>query len=79
MCSVTQVGSLNATTNFEWRKSDGNLVSSNPVLMFSPLFSTHGGRYTCDVRVSSPYLENDVVLSAVEEFTVEGKFAREHG
>ena len=74
MCSVTGVQSLNATTNFEWRKSDGRLVSSNAVLVFSSLFSSHEGRYTCDATVSSSYLENDFVLSAVKGFIVECKF-----
>ena len=72
MCSVTGLESLNATTNFKWWTS-GNLVSSNAVLTFSPLFSSHGGYYTCIARVSSPYLENDFVTSAGRRFTVEGK------
>ena len=73
VCTVTIVRSLNATSNFEWRKSDGSLVSSNAVLMFSPLFSSHGGHYICNVTVSTPYLENGFVTSAVKYFTAEGK------
>ena len=74
MCSVTGQGVafLNATTNFEWWKSDGSLVSSNAVLTFSPLFFSHEGRYTCDATVSSPYLENDLLSSAVEDISFEG-------
>ena len=80
MCSVIGVTeSLNATTNFEWRDSGGSLVSSNAVLMFSPLFSSHGGLYTCHATVSSPYLDNDLVPSAVEYLTVESKFTGTHG
>ena len=70
------MGSLNVNTDFEWRDSDGNHLSSDAVLTFSPLFSSHGGFYTCNVTVSSPYLENSFVLSAVEYFTVERKFTR---
>ena len=79
MCSVTGVESLNATINFEWRKSDGSLVSSNAVLTFSPLFSSDGGHYICNATVNSPYLENDFVTSAVEDFTVEGKVTCKYG
>ena len=79
VCTVTIVGSLNSTTNFEWRKSDGSLVSSNGVLTFSPLFSFHGGHYTCHATVSSPYLENDFATSAVKHFTAEGRITRKHG
>ena len=80
LCTVTGVGSLrNATVTFEWRRSDGSLVSSNADLMFSTLFSSHEGRYTCDVTVSSPYFENDLVTSAVVNVMVEGKFTRKHG
>ena len=74
MCSVTGVKTLNATTNYEWRDSDGSLVSSNAILTFSPLFFSHGGHYTCDVTVSSSYLENDLFVSAVEDITVRRRF-----
>ena len=81
MCSVTGVESLNATTNFEWKKYHNyyyrELVSSNAVLTFSPLLSSHEGRYTCIAAVSSPYFENDYYTE--EYFTVEGKFTRKHG
>ena len=78
MCTVTGVESLKTTTNFEWWDSGGSVVSSNAVLRFSPLLFSHGGRYICDATVSSPYLENDFVSSAVVEFTVEGNFTRKH-
>ena len=78
-CSVTGVVSLNVSINFEWWKSDGSLVSSNAVLTFSPLIFSHGGRYTCDATVSSSYIENDYVASAVEYITVGRKFTRKHG
>ena len=79
MCSVTGVESLNATTNFEWRDSNWNLVSSNAVLTFSPLFSSHGGYYYCVATVSTPYLENDFVYDTREYVSVESKFTRKHG
>ena len=79
MCTVTGVESLNVTTTFEWRKSDASLVSSNAVLAFSPLLFSHGGRYICDATVISPYLENDLFVSAVEDITVGRKFTRKHG
>ena len=72
MCFVTGVESLNATINFEWRDNYWNLVSSNAVLTFSPLLFSHGGHYTCRVTVSSPYLENVIVSSAMEVITFEG-------
>ena len=73
MCSVTgDIESLNATTTIEWRDSDGSLVTSNAILTFSPLLFSNRGYYTCRVRVSSPYLENDLVPSAVEDITFEG-------
>ena len=72
MCTVTGVESLNATTNFEWRKSDGSLVSSDAVLVFRPLYFSDRGHYTCRVRVSAPYLENDLVSSAINDITFEG-------
>ena len=72
MCSVTGIQSLNATIIFEWRKNDGSLVSSNAVLTFKPLYFSDRGHYTCSVRVNSPYLENVIISSAVEDITFEG-------
>ena len=79
MCSVTGVESLNATTNFEWRDNDWNLVSSDAALTFNPLLSSHGGRYTCRATVSTPYLENDFNFRAREYVSVESKFTRKRG
>ena len=79
MCSVTGLESLNTTINLEWGNKYGNLVSSNAVLTFSPLLSSHGGYYYCLATVSTPYHESDFIYDRGWYITVGRKLTRKHG
>lgn len=66
-CVVSGAETLNPLITYQWTKNNGTQtqipVGSNPsVLSFSPLRLSDAGEYTCQATISSPYLNNDIIV-----------------
>ena len=77
-CTVTILESLGSTWNLAWQNSSGSLITSESDttsldLIFDPLGQSDEGEYTCEVILSSPYLNDNFIDSISQEVTVEGK------
>ena len=68
-CSVTGAENLSPTITYQWTRDIGTtqtqVETNSNTLSFSPLSLSDAGRYTCDVTVSSPYLNSDIMAASV--------------
>ena len=79
-CDVTGDENLSSIRTYHWTRDNGAMsqVGTNSnTLSFSSLSLSDAGRYTCNVTVSSPYLNNNVMAlsSNSEDVVFESKLA----
>ena len=55
-CSFQVPANLTRPPTVQWLNSAGSVVSETDPLIFSPLLTSHGGVYTCNVTISIPEL-----------------------
>ena len=64
-CSVSGAQNLSSTITYQWTRDNDTQtqlgINSN-TLSLSPLRLSDVGRYTCEVTVSSPFLNSDIVM-----------------
>ena len=79
-CGVTGAENLNPSITYQWTKNNGThdqIIPGNranpEVLSFSPLKTSNGGRYTCQVTISSFFLNNDITIMDSQNVTVQSK------
>ena len=77
-CGVTGAENLSPSITYQWTKNNGThtqlRVGTDRVLSFSPLRLSDAGRYTCQANVSSPYLNNDIIITDTQDITIHGEF-----
>ena len=76
-CGVNGAENLNSSITYQWIKNNGIptiLVGTNEVLSFSSLRLSDAGRYTCQATVSSPYLNNDITMTNIQDVRLQSKY-----
>ena len=62
-CTVSGTNRLNPSIIYQWTKNNGSQTQIQvEVLSFSPLRLSDAGRYTCQATVSSPYLNENIIM-----------------
>ena len=74
-CGVNGAENLNSSITYQWTKNNGTQtqiqVGTDPsFLLFSSLRLSDAGRYTCQVTVSSPYLNNDITMTGSQDIII---------
>ena len=72
-CSVSGVENLNPTITYQWTRNNGTQtqVGTNlDTLSLSPLRLSDVGRYTCEVTISSPFLNSEITMGSSNSQTV---------
>ena len=76
-CSVSGADSLSPTsTTYHWYNESSNprsQVGTTSTYSFPRLRPYYAGQYTCEVTVASPYLNEDLSQSMVQDITVQSK------
>ena len=77
-CCVSGADYFNPFITYQWTKGNGTQTQiqdgSNPrTISFVPLRVSDVGRYTCQARISSPYLNNDLMQTGSQDVTVSSK------
>ena len=69
-----------SSITYQWTKNNGDhdqIIPGNranpEVLSFSPLKTSNGGRYTCQVTISSFFLDDDITIMDSRNVTVQRK------
>ena len=73
-CSVSGADSLNATIIYRWYNESSNprsQVGTTSTYTFNPLRSYHAGQYTCEVTITTPFLDGDLSRSVMQNITVQ--------
>ena len=79
-CDVTGDENLSSTRTYQWTRDNGTMTqvgTNSKTLSFSSLSLSNAGRYTCNVTVSSLYLNSNVMAlsSSSEDVMLESKLA----
>ena len=64
-CGVSGAGNLSPTITYRWTRDNGTQTqvgTNSNTLSFSPLRLTDVGRYTCEVTISSLFLNSDITM-----------------
>ena len=64
-CGISGSDSLSPTITYQWTRNNGTQAqvgTNSNTLSFSPLRLSDVGRYTCEVIISSPFLNSDVTM-----------------
>ena len=73
-CSVSGADSLSPTsTTYHWYNESSNprsQVGTTNTYTLNPLQPYHAGQYTCEVMITSPYLNRDLHQSVMQDITV---------
>ena len=74
-CCVLGVENLNPFITYQWTKNNGTETQiqdgSNPrTISFDHLRVSDAGRYTCQARISSATLNNDIIWNVFHEVTI---------
>jgi len=76
-CSVSGADSLSPTsTTYRWYNESSNprsQVGTTSTYTLNPLRPYHAGQHTCEVTITSPYLNEDLSQSMVQDITVQSK------
>jgi len=77
-CSVSGADSLNPTsTTYRWYNESSNPRSqvgiNSSTYTLNPLRPYHAGQYTCEVMITSPYLNDALSQSMMQDITVQSK------
>ena len=70
-CGVTGTENLDSSITYQWTNSNGDQIGIDRVLSFSPLRLSDAGQYTCQVTVSSPYLNDDITMMDTHNVTLQ--------
>ena len=72
-CSVSRVENFNPIIAYQWTKNNGTEIqvgTNSNTLSFSPLRLTDVGRYTCEVTISSLFLNSDITMPSSDSRTL---------
>ena len=76
-CFVSGADSLNPTsTTYRWYNESSNprsQVGTTSTYSFTRLQPFHAGQYTCEVMIASPYLNEDLSQSMMQDITLQSK------
>jgi len=76
-CSVSGADSLSpTTTTYRWYNESSDprsQVGTTSTYSFTRLRPYHAGQYTCEVTITSPYLNGDLSQSMMQDITVQSK------
>ena len=69
ICGITGAENLNPSITYQWTKNNGTQtqVGTDIVLSFSPLRLSDAGQYTCQATISSPYLNNNIIMMDTQD------------
>jgi len=73
-CSVSEADSLNATSTYRWYNESTNprsQVGTTNTYTLNPLRPYSAGQYTCEVMITSPFLDGDLSRSVMHNITVQ--------
>jgi len=73
-CSVSGADSLSPITTYRWYNESSNprpQVGTTSIYTLNPLQQYHAGEYTCEVTITSPYLDGDLSRSVMQNITVQ--------
>ena len=78
-CNVEGIAEISISSiTYQWTKNNGThdqIIPGNranpEVLSFSPLKASNAGRYTCQVTISSFFLNNDITIVDSRNVTIE--------
>ena len=81
-CCVFGAESINPFITYQWTKNNGTEThvqiqdGSNPrTISFDHLRVSDAGRYTCQARISSASLNNDIIWSVSHEVTILSEYS----
>ena len=76
-CTVFGVENLSRNIAYQWAKSSGTsdaqIINSSNTLSFLPLVYSDGGLYTCQVEISSTYLNRIITFNDSRNVSVQSK------
>ena len=75
-CSVSGADSLSPTITYRWYNESSNprsQVGTTSTYTLNPLRPYHAGEYTCEVTITSPYLNGALSQSVMQDITVLSK------
>ena len=75
-CSVSGADSLSPTSTYRWYNESSNprsQVGTTSTYTLNPLRPYHVGQYTCEVTITSPYLNGALRQSMMQDITVQSK------
>ena len=74
-CNFTMIPNLVTAPSVQWLNSTGSVVSNANMFTLSPLLTSHGGNYTCMVKISIPQLNIVLTANGSTTVTVESEFS----
>jgi len=75
-CSVSGAGSLSPTITYRWYNESSNprsQVGTTKTYTLNPLQLYYAGQYTCEVTITSPYMNGDLSQRMMQDITVQSK------
>ena len=72
-CRFMTADNLVTAPSVQWKNSSGSVMSDNATLSFSPLLTSDGGEYTCNVTINITELGVTVTNENNTTITVESK------
>ena len=76
-CTVSGADHLDGTIVIEWSNSSNHTVASGTgkhlQLLLMKLKLSDAGQYTCNTTVTSPYIQNEIIVESVETLFVASK------
>jgi len=76
ICSVSGADSLSPTITYRWYNESSNprsQIGTTSTYSFTRLQPYHAGQYTCEVTIASPYLNEDLSQSTMQDITLQSK------
>jgi hypothetical protein len=79
-CGVTGAENLSPSITYQWTKNNGTHTqiqndAANPRVSFSPLRLSDAGQYTCQATISSPFLSDDITMTAMQDVRIQSEFS----
>ena len=80
ICNVSGAENLSPSITYQWTKNNGTQTQTIQVggtdfrfLSFSPLRLSDAGQYTCQATISSPYLNNDIIVMNSQDIMLQSE------
>ena len=73
ICSVSGAENLNPTITYQWTRNNGTQTqvgTNSNTLSFSPLRLSDVGQYTCEVTISSSFLNSEITMDSSDSRTL---------